>query len=388
MQDEIKKIELTHVFVPFREGVLETMRSSEGQHGMAIPTDEPWQGGDVVICKLHSGGGQVGLGEVLVWLPESGATPAQIIDVIEHGLARYVMGESPFNVERLWHRMDNNVAQNEMAKGLIDMACYDLMGQISGKPAGDLLHGKLVDEVPLAALVPLADVKTMVMLAKAFWKAGFKTIRYKLGRSIESDEEISREIREVVGPSVRLRVDYNQAYTPAQAVQSIKAIEPFRIDVAEQPVDKNDVIGMRYVQDRVTVPLMAHEGCASIRDYVSLVELGAVGAIGINAERPGGTLPALKMIDYAARRGLGTVIHSQPMGIASAMLAHIAAARHNVLGHAPELFGNVMFEDDLIDPPLKYEKGAIKIPTGPGWGIKIDEKAMEKHAKRPATTIT
>jgi len=356
---------------------------------MAIPTEEPWQGGDAVICKLHSAGGQVGLGEVLVWLPESGATPVQIIDVIEHGLARYILGENPANVERIWRRMDNNVAQNEIAKGLLDIACYDLAGQVSGKPAKEILDNKpeLVDEIPLAALVPLADVKTMVMLAKAFCKAGFKTIRYKLGRSIQSDEEISRAIREAVGPSVRLRVDYNQAYTPEDAVQAIKAIEQFGIDVAEQPVDKNDVLGMRFVQERVKVPLMAHEGCASPRDYVSQMELGAVRAIGINAERPGGTMPALKMIEHAARKGFGTVIHSQPLGIASAMLAHVAAAKHDVLGHAPELFGNVMFEDDLIDPPLKYGKGTIKIPNGPGWGVKIDEKALEKYAKSPAITI-
>ncbi|MEX2684700.1 MAG: mandelate racemase/muconate lactonizing enzyme family protein [Candidatus Sigynarchaeota archaeon] len=388
MQDEIKKIELIRVFVPFKEGVQDTMRSGEGKHGMAIPTEEPWQGGDAVICKLHSGGGHVGLGEVLVWLPESGATPGQIIDVIEHGLAKYVIGESPSNIERIWRRMDNNVAQNEIAKGLLDMACYDLAGQIAGKPASEMLGGKTIDEVALAALVPLADVKTMVMLAKAFCKAGFTTIRYKLGKSIQIDEEVSRAIREAVGPSVRLRVDYNQAYSPEDAIKAIKAIEQFGIDVAEQPVDKNDVLGMRHVQERVNVPLMAHEGCASIRDYVSLVELGAVRAIGINAERPGGTRPALKMIDYAAKKGLGTVIHSQPLGIASAMLAHVAAARHDVLGHAPELFGNVMFEDDLIDPPLKYGKGTIKVPAGPGWGVKIDETALTKYARSPPTMIT
>ncbi|MBN2150057.1 MAG: mandelate racemase/muconate lactonizing enzyme family protein [Candidatus Lokiarchaeota archaeon] len=387
MEDTIKSIELIPVFVPFREGVLDTMRSSEGQHGMAIPTDEPWAGGDAVICKMHSAGGHVGLGEVLVWLPESGATPGQIIDVIEHALYKYVIGERPFDIERIWRRMDNNVAQNEIAKGLLDMACHDLIGQISGKPAVEILHGEPAGEVPLAALVPLADVKTMVMLAKAFCKAGFKTIRYKLGRSVQSDEEISRAIREAVGPSVRLRVDYNQAYSPDEAIRAIKAIEPFRIDVAEQPVDKNDVLGMKHVQERVSVPLMAHEGCASIRDYVSLVELGAVKAVGINAERPGGTIPALEMIDHAARRGLGTVIHSQPLGIASAMLAHVAAARHDVLGHDPELFGNVMFDDDLIDPPLRYDKGAIKIPVGPGWGVKVDERALAKYAKGPATVI-
>ena len=55
-------------------------------------------------------------------------SPAQVIDAVRGGLARYVLGESPFAVERMRARMDANVARSEVAKGLLDMACYDLVG--------------------------------------------------------------------------------------------------------------------------------------------------------------------------------------------------------------------------------------------------------------------
>ena len=75
---------------------------------------------------------------------------------------------------------------------------------------------------------------------------------------------------------------------------------------------------MARVQRAVSVPLMAHEGCFSLTDATALIELGAVGVLGVNTERPGGITQALRAIDYASQRGLGTVLHNQPLGIASA----------------------------------------------------------------------
>ena len=84
---------------------------------------------------------------------------------------------------------------------------------------------------------------------------------------------------------------------------------------------------------------------------------------------------------------MGTIIHSQPFGIGTAALIHLAAARFNSLIYSPELFGDVMLEDDLIENPLKYEKGTVKVPEGPGWGVKLDEKALEKYASGPKIII-
>ena len=65
---------------------------------MAIPAEEPWLGGDFVICKLVADDGNVGIGESFVWLPETGISPDQIISVIKNNLYRYILGESPQRV--------------------------------------------------------------------------------------------------------------------------------------------------------------------------------------------------------------------------------------------------------------------------------------------------
>jgi muconate cycloisomerase len=387
LKQEIVQIELTALHVPFKEAVRKAMGEGEGTLGMAIPAEESWLGGDFAIIKLIDNEGNVGLGESFVWLPESGVSPEQIIDAVKGGLANYILGESPFNIEKINTRMDNNIARSENAKGLIDMACYDLMGKITGLPACCFMGGRNIDEIPLAALIPLGDPMLMKGIVRSYYKKGWRTFRLKLGKSIKEDREICEKLRKTFGNEIRLRVDYNQAYTPYQAVRAIKAIEPFGIDYAEQPVNKDDYMGMAYVQKRVDTPLMSHEGYSSLRDFITLVELGAVGVLGINSERPGGVTKAIKALDYAVCKGLSVVLHNQPLGIASAMHIHFHAARYNAIEHATELFGQEMMEDDLISNPIDYSRGTAKVPSGSGWGVKLDEEALDKYKTAPTVVL-
>jgi muconate cycloisomerase len=144
---------------------------------------------------------------------------------------------------------------------------------------------------------------------------------------------------------------------------------------------------MARVQAKVDTPLMAHEGCFSLQDIVTLIELGAVGVVGLNSERPGGVTNALRAITYAEQRGMGVVIHNQTLGVASAMQIHLAAARHHALGHAIELFGHIMMEDDLIIERIDYSGGNATVPVKPGWGVELDEDALRRYASGPTVKM-
>jgi muconate cycloisomerase len=384
---KIESVELTPLFVPFKGPVKHVMQSSEGGLGMAIKAEEPWLGGDFVICKLICNDGNIGLGESFVWLPESGITPFQIIDSIKNSLATYVIGEEPFNIEKINQRMDNNVARSEAAKGLLDMACYDLVGHIKEVPAYTLMGSDIVDKIPLAALIPLTSPLLMKGIVKSYYRKGYHTFRLKLGNSVKEDIEIVETIRKALDHKIKIRVDYNQAYDPPEAIHAIKAIESFQIDFAEQPVGADDYLGMAFVQRHVNTPLMAHEGFFSLKDFIVLVELKAVRVLGINSERPGGVTNALKALNYAKSKDIGIVLHNQPLGIASAMHIHFHAANYNSINYATELFGQEMLEDDLISTSIDYSNGFAKVPEGPGWGVKLDEKALKKYATEETTII-
>ena len=387
MTIKITGIELTPLFVPFKDNIKNILQTSERGVGMAIKVDEAWLGGEFVICRLICDDGTIGTSEVFVWLPETGASSDQIITVIKRALHPYIINESPFNIDKMLHKMDNNVARNEVAKGLIDMACFDLMGKVLQQPIYNLIGGKTVDRIPLTALIPLADIETIGLLAKAFLKMGFKSFRCKLGRGLNDDIAISELVRNIIGPHSHLRVDYNQAYTPNQAVQAIKSIEKYIIDFVEQPTRATDFIGLAYVQNHVQTPIMVHEGFFSLQDFVTLIKLNAVRVLGINSERPGGIYKAIKAVSIAEQLGLGVVIHNQPLGLATSMHIHLATAKYSALTHATELFGNFMYEDDLIKKPLEYSKGYVNVPLGPGWGVELDEDALQKYATSPPTII-
>lgn len=384
----VVEIELYTVRVPFSDIARQAMSESDNGLGMALEAEEPWEAGDFVFARLRDEEGTEGWGEVFLWLPETGVSPDQVVSVIRAHLARYVLGASPVQVGAIRSRMDRNVNRNEVAKGLLDLALHDLAARQLGRPVHDLLGGRRTATIPLCGLVPLADPATTAAICAGYVGAGYQTLRIKLGTGPHEDRRVIEAVRAEVGEDVRLRVDYNQAYRFPEAVRALRMLEELGIDAAEQPLPVGDVLGMAQLQRQVSIPLFLHEGAFTVADVVTLVELGGSHVVGINAERPGGIIPALELIDYAATRGLGTIIHNQPLGLGTAVLAHLAAARFDRLGHAVELAGDVMFAETLVHETIRPRHGELTVPTGPGFGVTVDRGALDARTTAEPVTIT
>jgi muconate cycloisomerase len=384
----VARLELFAARVPFSSIARQAMDDSATGLGMAIPAEEPWEAGDFVFARLVDEDGTEGWGEVFMWLPETGVSPAELLTAVPGGLARYVLGRSPTDGHAIRARMDRNVTRNEVGKGVLDLALFDLAARQIGRPVHDLIGGRGADELPLCGLVPLAGIETTVAICEGYVRSGYGTLRLKLGTGPEVDRDTVAAVRDAVGPEVRLRADYNQAYTPAQAVRALRLLEPLGLDAAEQPLRVGDLLGMVEVQRQTPIPLFLHEGAFSLSDVVTLVDMGGCGVVGVNAERPGGLLPALQLIDYAAARGMGAIIHNQPLGIGTAVLAHLASARYDVLGHDVELAGDVMFDQSLVVDRPRAVHGVLPVPDGPGWGVEVDRDALDDHLVAPPVTVT
>lgn len=384
----VTRLELFALRVPFSAVARQAMDESPTGLGMAIPAEQPWEAGDFVYARLVDEEGTEGWGEVFMWLPETGVSPTEILGTIPAALARYVLGACPADVRAIRARMDRNVTRNEVAKGLLDLACFDLAARQVGRPVHDLIGGRGADELPLCGLVPLADPDTVVAICGGYVRSGYGSLRLKLGTGPEADRDVIAAVRAEVGPDVRLRVDYNQAYSAPQAVRALKLLEPLGIDAAEQPLPVGDVVGMATLQRQTSIPVFLHEGAFTMADVVGLVEMGGCGVVGLNAERPGGLVHALTLIDYAAVRGLGTIIHNQPLGVGTAALAHLATARYEVLGHDVELAGDVMFDATLTREPLRPTGGRLPVPTGAGWGVEVDRDALDDHCVAAPVVVT
>ncbi|MBQ1540734.1 hypothetical protein C5708_01775 [Caulobacter sp. CCUG 60055] len=377
--DPIVRIDLYPLHVPFREEVRAALQGGSGKVAMSLNVDDHWLGGDFLICRMTTEGGVTGVGEAFVWLVESGVSPMLMADLIRDHLARFVLGRSAFDIEAINAKFDDNVARNEMAKGVLDLALHEVAARSVSRPVHDLCGGRQIDRVPLCMVLPLAPGPVVCALAKQGLELGVRAFRCKLGDGIVKDVAIMAAMRDLVGPEVALRVDFNQAYGPNEALAVLDAIAPFRVDFAEQPVRADDFAGMARLQSRSRIPLMAHEGAFGLRDLHTLAEMDAVRTFGLNAERPGGMSRALKAIDYAAARGLDVVLHNQPSGIGSAIVLHMHAARARDIRHATELQGHIMLEDDLIRERIVYEDGFAHVPTGPGWGVELDDAAVDRY---------
>lgn len=384
----VARIELFEARVPLSALARGAMAHSDNGLGMAIPAEEPWEEADFLYCRLVDEDGVEGWGEAYVWLPETGVSNRDMASAITHHLGRYVLGARPTDVQALAARMDRNVARNEVAKGLIDIACHELAARQVGRPVHDLIGGAAVDRIPLCGLLPLLDPDTTAEYAAGYQRGGYRSLRIKLGTSPTRDRDVIAAVRERCGPELRLRVDYNQAYSAAVAARALALIEPFGIDAAEQPLPLGDLVGMVELQRRTPIPIFLHEGFFSLADAVALIDAGGMGVMGVNAERPGGITGALRAIDYAAARGMGTIVHNQPLGIGTAVHAHVVAARHDRLGHDPELAGDVMFEHHLTTERYPVEQGCLVLPGGPGWGITVDRDALDAHLVADPTVLS
>lgn len=381
-------MELFPVRVPFSDLARQAMEGSGNGLGMALEAEEPWEAGDFVYARFFDEDGVEGWGEVFMWLPETGASPDQVVDTVAAHLARYVLGAAPIQVGAIRARLDRNVNRNEVAKALIDLTLHDLAARQLRRPVHDLLGGRQADKIPLCGLVPLADPASVAAICGGYVGLGYRTLRIKLGAGPEADRAIIEAVRAEIGTEVRLRVDYNQAYRFPEAVRAMGMISEFAIDAAEQPLPVGDVLGMVKLQAQTPIPLFEHEGAFSVADVVSLIELGGSQVVGVNTERPGGLLGAIQLIDYAATRGLGTIIHNQPLGLGTAELVHLAAARFDRLGHAVESAGDVMFAETLVHDPLRAADGFLDVPTGPGYGVEVDRGAIDDHLIASPTTVT
>ena len=386
--DPITKIELFPIYIPFKEHVRDALMGGSGKVAMGLKVDDHWLGADFLVCRMTTENGVVGYGDAYVWLVESAVSPVMMANTIRDHLARFVLGQSAFDIEAINDKFENNVARNEMAKGVLDQTLYDVAARSIDRPLHDLIGGKQLDRIPMSMVLPLSSVDVILALVKLGQDAGIKSFRCKLGDGLRRDVEIISAVRDQIGPDAGLRVDYNQAYNANEALACIEAIAPYGIDFAEQPVKGDDFVGMAWVQSRTNVPIMAHESAFGLRDIVTLAEMGAVRAFGINPERPGGITNALKAIDFAAAKGLDVVLHNQPSGIGSASVLHLHSARARNIRHATELQGHVMLEHDLLKEPLTYEDGFAHLPTGPGLGIEIDEDALSNYSVCDPIVIT
>jgi glucarate dehydratase len=311
------------------------------------------------------------------------------------GLKPYLLGRDPARLEEMRFLVANPTASlyNNRTQVLaaLEFACLDLLGQKWGVPVSEILGGRLRDRVPFASYLffryprpgrPGAEVRTadqLVAQARALKRThGFTSHKLKGGVfPPEYELECYRALAAAL-PGDRFRFDPNGVWSTEQAVGFGQQIEGIRNDYLEDPV--YGLHGMRRVREKVRLPLATNTVVVSFEQLAANVLSTAVDVILLDTTFWGGIRPCVKAAGICETFQLGVAVHSSgELGIQLATMLHLGAVLPNLTFAADAHYHHLV--DDVIEGgPLRYEGGALAVPTGPGLGVRLDRgKLAEYH---------
>lgn len=242
-----------------------------------------------------------------------------------------LIGMDPRDIEGINAVMNRAVAYAGTAKAAVDIACHDILGKAAGLPLYKLLGG-LSNTIETDMTVGIDTPELMAAAAKEHVAAGFRVIKTKVGTNIADDIARVKAIREAVGDDVKIRLDANQGWHAREAVELLKRLNEYDIELVEQPVRRFDFEGLKYVTANSHVPVMADESCWDSKDALRLVSERAVDFINIKLMKCGGLWEAKKIVNIAEAAGVEIMLGcmAEESGIAINAAAALGAALGNI----------------------------------------------------------
>ncbi len=324
---------------------------------------------DDVLVTLCTDDGAVGFGSAAIVPAVTGNTEVIIRAAIEGPLKHFLLGRAIENFEELMAQLHALPGVNAGARAAVDIALYDLYGRLQALPVYKLLKGDR-KELTTDLTISLNEPEVMARDSLDAVSRGFTTLKLKVGNDRARDMERLRAIRAAVGDDVNLRLDANQGWTPEEAVSLIGQMEDegLEIELVEQPVKGRDLEGLKYVTDRVGIPVVADESAFSPRDVADIIRMRAADMINIKLIKSGGLYPALKIGDLARDAGMecmiGCMMESR---ISVTAAAHLAGARSIIT--KIDLDPPILCSDDPVEGGARYDNQLITLPDDPGLGI-------------------
>jgi glucarate dehydratase len=360
---------------------------------VSVPVEAPLRystGADAAIHRLVvevlTDEGIAGLGECNA----GGAREARLRESIPQ-----IIGADPFQTERLrWQigspaetKLFGNVNHTFAA---IEMACLDIQGQAIGRPVHDLFGGRVRDHIPLVAYLfyryanendsgEIRDSQGMMAYARgAVEQYGFETLKFKAG-VLPPEEEIPAimALRNAF-PRHRLRVDPNAAWSLSTALRLAHQLRDCELEYLEDPVW--GLRGMSRVNTQCPwLPLASNMAVATPEDFAPMALLGALDVVLVDLHFYGGLRQARHAAAALELLNVDVALHSQgELGISMAAQLHLAAAIPG-LTHAADAHYHHLVDDIIAGGKLAHERGGMRVPRGPGLGVKLDRVKLEKY---------
>ena len=242
---------------------------------------------DHVLVRVHTDEGFVGQAEAQPRPYTYGETQDSIAMALRETLGPPLVGLDPIATERS-AELSSAVEGNTIARGALDLAVWDLVGVILGRPTRELLGG-FARDVEAAHIISFAEPAAMAAEAVEFEERfGIRTFKVRAGRDVGTDVAAAAAIRNAV-PGADLYFDANGGWSYEQALEAGDAIVELGASAIEEPVEFADHVARRRLSERWPIPIVGDESCKSLADVAAAIDRGAIGAVSLKTARTGFT---------------------------------------------------------------------------------------------------
>ncbi|MBV9390814.1 MAG: galactonate dehydratase [Verrucomicrobia bacterium] len=349
-----------------------------------------------VFCKVETNQpGLIGWGEAsLEWKTRS------VVGVIAD-LAPMVIGEDPRRIEHIYQKMYRQSFWRLGVVGMsgisaIEQALWDIKGKLLNVPVYELLGGRVRDKVRMythlgggnmRAVYETFEVGPLIDLAMRIVSQGYtavKVVFVPYSEPLEGVGKIKRfshlmsKLRESLGDSIDIMIDFHGRTYPGTAIQLINAVEEFRPYFCEEPVPPENVEALVEVRQAVRVPIACGERLVGRHQFRPVFEKRACHVVQPDLCHCGGIFEAKKIAAMAETYQMGVAPHN-PLGpVANAVALHFALSTPNFLIQE-DMLTDVPWRWDVVKSALETSDGYWLPTNAPGLGIEVDEERAKEH---------
>ena len=344
-----------------------------------VPTPKPGAGGrGQLFVHIHTDEGVEGLG--------IGQASPGVRQVVESALRDVLIGQDPFDIEKLWNDMFWHV-RGYGRKGLafcalsaVDIGLWDLKAKALGLPLYKLL-GPYTESVPIYGSGGWTNLtqEELVTEMVGYVEQGIKRVKMKVGmdfgRAEREDIQRLAAVRKAVGDDVALYIDSNNGYYAKQAIYMAKEFEHYQVGWFEEPVLADDVQGLAEVRQAISIPVATGEHEYTKYGFKELIAAGGADIVQPDVGRVGGVTEWMKVAHMAHAFDLPVAPHAVQL-----VHLHLACATPNL---KVVEYMNTSLEVDRLwytDFPQQRDGMWSPFPDKPGLGLELDPHAVEKWA--------
>lgn len=321
-----------------------------------------------ILVEIELDNGLKGYGEGAPVAFITGENQNIALSAVNDVLGPLIVGQDPRNIALIHQMMERIIVGNNSAKAAIDIALYDLMGQIYNVPVYQLLGG-FSNQYETDNTIGIASAENMGLNAAKIKEMGFSIVKVKVGQNYKEDITRIAKVREALGSDIKIRVDANQGWTVKEAIFAINATAEYDLELVEQPVKYYDLAGMAEIRKRVNVPIMADESVFTPQDAYRALELGACDLINIKLMKCGGLFKGSQIAAIANSKGVGCIVGCMlESRLANTAGAHLVCGTANIF--SADLDSPFSLQDDPVQGGVKIKPGIITLSNQPGLGIK------------------